>query len=169
MSKLFVSLLVGSVFCCAAPFKKGNEVRKSDEAFLSMAAEADMTIAHIGKEAQDRGATEKIKDFGKTLVQDHTSDYESLTALAAKTGDAIPKGIDRVDDRTIAAIDRYKGKTFDHAFLTNESAEHQKLIRAFKEEAMHGSNPAIKAYATKALPTIEKHLHDAQDLLKQSI
>jgi putative membrane protein len=134
-----------------------------------MAAEADMTIAHIGKEAEDRGATDKIKDFGKTLVQDHTSDYESLTALASKTGDAIPKGIDRGDYRTVASMDHYKGKMFDHAFLASESAEHQKLIHAFKEEATHGSNPAIKAYATKALPTIEKHLHDAQDLLKQSI
>jgi putative membrane protein len=167
MSKLFISLLIGAAVCCAAPSEKS--AKKSDEAFLSMAAEADMTIAHIGKEAEDRGANEKIKDFGKTLVQDHTSDYESLTELASKTGDAIPKGIDRADYRTAAAMEHYKGKTFDHAFLTNESAEHQKLVHAFKEEAAHGANPAIKAYATKALPTIEKHLHDAQDLLKQSI
>ena len=63
-------------------------------------------------------------------------------------------------------LDRYKGKTFDHAFLTHESMEHEKLVRAFKEEAEHGTNPDIKAYANKALPTIEQHLHDVQDLLK---
>ncbi len=163
MTRSIVSILIGAGLCCAAP------VKNSDASFLAMAAEADMTIAHIGKDAEDRGASEKIKEFGKTLVQDHTSDYENLGALAAKTGETIPKGIDRANDRTILAVDRYKGKTFDHEFLTNESAEHQKLIQAFKQEALHGKNADIKAYATKALPTIEKHLHDAQDLLKQNI
>jgi len=167
--KMIVLGVISSGVFCVAGYAKTATSKQSDASFLAMAAQADMTIAHIGKDAEARGANEKVKDFGKTLVQDHTSDYESLTNLAAKTGETIPKGIDRTNDRTIAAVDRYKGKTFDHAFLTSESAQHQKLIQAFKEEATHGSNPAIKAYATKALPTIEKHLHDAQDLLKRSI
>jgi putative membrane protein len=117
--------------------------------------------------AEERAATDKVKDFGKTLVQDHTSDYETLTSLASKTGDSIPKAIDRENDHMIAALERYKGKEFDRTFLMRQSAEHERLIRAFKEEADHGSNADIKAYANKALATMEWHLHDAQDLLKQ--
>ena len=166
-NKLIISGILGFAVCCLPAYSKEPAKARSDGAFLAMAAQADMTIAHLGKDAQDRGATDKIKDFGKTLVQDHTSDYQSLTELATKTGETIPKGIDRQNDRTIMELDRYKGKSFDHAFLERQSAEHEKLVHAFKEEAEHGTNPAIKAYATKALPTIEQHLHDAQDLLKQ--
>ena len=126
-----------------------------------------MTTAHIGKMAEDRATNGTVKDFGRTLVQDHTSDYQQLCALAMKTGEAIPTGIDKQDDRGIATLERYKGKMFDHAFLTRETAAHEELLHAFKREAEHGSNPAIKDYASKALPTLERHLHQAEDLLKQ--
>jgi putative membrane protein len=139
----------------------------SDSSFLAMAAQADMTMAHIGQMAEERGANGKVKEFAKSLVQDHTNDYRSLSDVAMKTGDSIPKAIDKKNEITISALDRYKGKAFDHAFLERQSAEHEKLITAFKHEAEHGSNPAIKDYANKSLPTIERHLHDAQDLLKK--
>ena len=37
--------------------------------------------------------------------------------------------------------------------------------KAFKE-ADHGKNPDIRAYASKALPVMEQHLHEAEDLVK---
>ena len=132
-----------------------------------MAAQADMTIAHIGQMAENRAATDKVKNFAKTVVQDHTNDYWELTGVAAKAGDQIPKAINGQNARVIAALERSKGKAFDRDFLNRQSAEHERLISAFKLEAEHGSNPVIKDYARKALPTIERHLHDAQDLLKQ--
>ena len=165
-NKIMLSLIAGAAVCCLPAFPKTSSTT-NDAEFIKMAAEADMTTAHLGRDAQDRGATDKVKDFGKTLVLDHTTDYQSLTQLAATTGETIPKAIDNRDDRSIASLDHYKGKTFDRAFLNHESVEHEKLIQAFKTEAEHGQNSAIKAYATKALPVIERHLHDAQDLLKQ--
>jgi putative membrane protein len=132
-----------------------------------MAAEADMTLAHLGQMAENRAATEKVKDFAKAVVQDHTNDYWQLTGVAAQAGDTIPKAIHGQDERIIAALGRSKGKSFDRDFLNRQSAEHERLISAFRLEAEHGSNPTIKDYARKALPTIERHLHDAQDLLKQ--
>jgi putative membrane protein len=132
-----------------------------------MAAEADMTIAHIGQMAENRAAANKVKDFAKTVVQDHTNDYWELTGLAAQAGDRIPKALSGQNERIVATLSRTHGKAFDRAFLNRQSAEHERLISAFKEEAEHGSNPAIKDYARKTLPTIERHLHDAQDLLKQ--
>jgi putative membrane protein len=131
-----------------------------------MAAEADMTTAHLGQMAESRAASDGVKDFGKKLVQDHTNDYTELSQLAAKLGDSIPKGIDSVDNREIAKLDRYKGAAFDRAFLAHETVEHQRLVSAFKQEAEHGNDPAVKAYAGKVLPVIESHLHDGQDLLK---
>ncbi|MGA8594169.1 MAG: DUF4142 domain-containing protein [Bryobacteraceae bacterium] len=145
---------------------RAADVSKGDTEFLKMAAEADMTTTHIGKMAEDRAATTEIKDFGKKLAQDHTSDYQQITELAAKTGAEIPKGIDRLDDRRIASLDKLKGKAFDRTFLTQETTEHERLVNAFKQEAEHGNNPDIKDYASKALPVIQGHLHDAQDLLK---
>jgi putative membrane protein len=138
----------------------------SDREFLQMAAEEDMTAANLGKLAEERAAETGVKDFGKTLVRDHTDDYRRLCALATKIGQPIPKGIDRHDNREIDHLDAYKSKVFDREFLLHETLEHQKLIATFQREAEHSGNPEIKAYASKALPVIEAHLHEAQDLLK---
>jgi putative membrane protein len=167
LKTLFLAALAGAVVYCGLAIAKPPMSPHSDAAFLATAAEADMTMVHIGKMAQDRAATSKVKDFANTLVQDHTSDYQRLTQLAAKVGDTVPKAIDERDRRVIAELNHRQGKTFDHAFLMRQSVDHEKLIDVFKWEAEHGSNPDIKAYANQALPTIERHLHDAQDLQKQ--
>ena len=161
-----VSILSLTGICAASLWAQTGNLSKSDAEFLRMAAEADMTSAHLGQDAEDRAANGQVKDFGKKLTTDHTQDYQQLSELASKTGETIPKGIDRQDDREIASLDRAKGKTFDREFLTHEVTEHEKLVRAFKQEAEHGNNPDVKAYANGALPTIEGHLHDAQNLLK---
>lgn len=170
MSKtLFPAALAGAVVYCSLAIAKPPAGPKSDAAFLAMAAQADMTMAHIGKMAQERAATVEVKDFAGTLVRDHTSDYERLTALAAKVGDSVPKSIDERNRRTINELGQRRGKTFDHDFLNRQSAEHEKLINAYKWEAEHGATPAIRGYASNALATIERHLHDAENLLKQRV
>jgi putative membrane protein len=165
-NKVMISAVCVLAVGCLAAHSKARTTLPSDAAFLAMAAQADMTIAHIGQMAEDRALTGRLKDFARTLVQDHTNDYWQLTGLAATGGDTIPKAINERNERTIASLDRSRGKAFDRAFLLNQSAEHERLIGTFKLEAEHGSNPAIKEYARKALPTMEQHLHDAQDLLQ---
>jgi putative membrane protein len=167
MPKTLFSILLSATLCSVPLYSKGPLPLKSAAAFLAMAAEADMTLAHIGRMAEDRSANTKLKTFAETLVQDHTGDYQSLSILAGKMGDSIPKAINKANTREILGLGHYHGRSFDHAFLLRESAVHQKLAAAFRREAEHGSNPDIKAYATKALPTIERHLHETQDLMKQ--
>jgi putative membrane protein len=168
MAKTIVLIVLASIgLCCAQLGAKTRAPSQSDAAFLAMAAEADMTMANIGQMAENRAASTKVKDFASKLVRDHTRDYQQLTALAAKIGDTVPKGIDKQNERTIAEVNRHQGKSFDRVFLSRQSLEHERLISAFKQEAEHGSNPDIKAYANEALATIEGHLHDAQDLIKR--
>jgi putative membrane protein len=165
-TKTILSILSGAAICVVPLCAQTGAVNKRDAEFLKIAAEADMTTTHIGKMAEDRATADGVKDFGKKLAQDHTSDYNKLCEFAAKTGESVPKAIDKQDDREIAALNRSKGKAFDRAFLAHEAVAHEKLMKAFKQEAEHGDNPDIKAYANKALPVIESHLHDVQDLRK---
>jgi putative membrane protein len=162
---LLPSLVVAGVSLLPLYGKTPASTNK-DAAFLRLAAQADMTTAHLGQLAQDRAIRDEIKNLAKTLVADHTSDYRQLTALSMQTGDAIPTAIDKANNREIEAIERYKGKMFDHEFVLNQTAEHEKLFKAFHYEADHGTNPDIKAYASKALPAIERHLHDVENLRK---
>jgi putative membrane protein len=41
--------------------------------------------------------------------------------------------------------------------------DHQRALAAFKREASAGRDPDVKAYASRMIPTLEKHLKLAQD------
>lgn len=157
---------IGLVGVAAAGLVYAGSLTKADEQFLNMAAKTDMTEAHEGQLAQDQAMRSDVKEFGKTLVQDHTDSYHQLSELASKAGVSIPKGINSAKVQTIVQLVHLKGANFDRQFAQDEIAAHRRAIAAFKHEAEHGQDADVKAYASKMIPVLEKHLHLAEDLAK---
>ena len=155
--------------CCTAFFSVPFVVRaatlsKTDMQFMKMAGEANMTEAHIGQMAEKQAADQGIKDFGKKLSADHTTSYEQLTVLANKTGETIPKAIGH--DKTIDRLASLKGKSFDRAFIQDEVQSHKAAVAAFKNEAEHGEDADVKAWANSMVPILEGHLQTVENLAK---
>jgi putative membrane protein len=160
-----------SAACCLALLAAGAaanaaSLSNADRQFMIMAAKTDMTEAHEGQMAEEQGNHANVKDFAKTLVQDHTKSYEHLTELAAKTGVFIPKGINAAKDRSVEQLAHLKGERFDRQFTKDEIADHRQAIAAFKREAARGRDADVKAYAAKRIPVLEKHLHLAEECAK---
>ena len=70
---------------------KSADLSSADKQFMTMAAEANMTEAHLGEMAESQRATRVFKAFAQTLVQDHTKAYRELLNLSDKTGEKIPR------------------------------------------------------------------------------
>ena len=138
----------------------------ADKQFLVMAAKTDMTEAHEGQMAENQANRADVKSFGQTLTQDHTQSYTELTALAAKTGVEIPKGIDIAKDHTIEQLMRLKGNQFDRQFTQDEVAAHRHAIAEYEREEKMTQDPDIKAYAEKMIPVLKKHLQLAEECEK---
>ena len=160
-------MLAGACLCMSAlPLAAQTGLNSTDKQFMTMAAQADMTEAHLGQMAQAQGTDADFKNFGQTLTQDHTKAYEELSVLSGKTGESIPKGIDVGKDAAIRQMTKMKGRSFESTFLRHEIQDHERVLAAFKHEAAHGQNADVKSYAQKMLPTVEEHLHEAQKLAK---
>jgi putative membrane protein len=56
------------------------------------------------------------------------------------------------------------GAAFDRGFIAAQVTAHQNAIALFEKEASGGSDPDLKAFAAKQLPTLRAHLKQAQDL-----
>ena len=156
-------------FYCAALFSMPCVVRaatlsKTDIQFMKMAAKANMTEAHLGQMAEKQATDQGVKDFGKKLSADHTTSYEQLTVLANKTGEPIPKAIEH--DQTIDRLATLKGKSFDRAFIQDEVQSHKAAVAAFKNEAEHGEDADVKAWANSMVPILEGHLQTVENLAK---
>ncbi len=138
----------------------------TDKQFMVSAAKTDMTEAHEGQMAENQGRSDDVKNFAKTLVQDHTNSYTQLSELAAKEGVAIPKGINASRDPSIRYLVHLTGQRFDQAFAKNEITAERQTIAVFKREAAHGKDAEVKAYATKMIPVLEKHVQLAEACAK---
>jgi putative membrane protein len=158
----------GALLCAVSfqIFAQPNTISNADKRFMEMAAKSNMTEAHLGQMAESVAPNSGLGRFGELLVRDHTKAYEELTALSTKTGEHIPVGINTAKDAAIQQLSKLKGTAFERRFLQHEIQDHERTIAAFKGEAEHGQNPDVKAYAQKLLPTLEEHLHKAQDLAK---
>jgi putative membrane protein len=157
--------------CCAAAFcvpviLSGATLSKTDTQFMKMAAQVNMSEAHIGQMAQTHASAQSVKDFGKTLSDDHTTSYEGLSVLANKTGEEIPKALAK--NATVTRLDHLKGKSFDRAFMQGEVQSHKTALAAFQKEADHGDNPDVKAWAQSMIPKLQGHLQTAENLEKQA-
>ena len=159
--------------CCLALFAGSGiataaTLSKADQQFMTMAAKTDMTEAHEGQVAEEHANRADVKDFAKTLVQDHTNSYEHLSQLAQKEGVSIPKGINVAKDPSLKQLVRLKGDRFDNVFARDEIAAHRRAIVVFRREAEHGGNADVKAYAGEMIPVLEKHLRLAEQCAKDA-
>jgi len=167
MQKGNVLLGAGSlVLVAAAGIAYATSLSGADRQFLTAAAKADMTEANEGQMAENQAARADVKDFGKTMVQDHTDNYSRLAALAAQDGVSIPTGIDTAEDRTIRQLVHLKSASFDRVFTADEIAAHREALAIFKREAEHGQATDVKAFASATIPVLEKHLQMAEACAK---
>lgn len=153
-----------SVLLCSCFVAVPLMAQTAPQEFVDFAAQTDMTEAHLGQLAQDKGESQAIKDYGQMLVTDHTNDYNQLTAVATKDNLNVPKGIDKKHWEMIAPLEKLKGAAFDRKFEQTMITGHTAAEATYKKEAADGTNTDIKAYAQQAAPVVQKHLDQAKDL-----
>jgi len=139
----------------------------SDQQFVEFAAQTDMVEANLGQLANTVADSQEVKDFGQTLVTDHTSDFEQLKTAAQQAGLNVPSAIDAKHNKAmIDPFQKLKGAAFDKKYVQEMVAGHTKALETYKKESEDAENPAIKSYAATALPVLQKHLDSAKELAK---
>jgi putative membrane protein len=139
----------------------------TDQQFIDFAAQTDMVEANLGQMAASVGASEEVKNYGQTLMSDHTTDFNELYKVAQQANLTRPDAIDAEHDKAmIDPFQKLKGAAFDKKYIHEMVAGHTKAIEVYKKEASDAQNPAVKTYAEQALPTLQKHLDNAKALEK---
>jgi putative membrane protein len=158
----------GLILCCSSGEGQTANLSRADKQFIDIVATTDMIQAHEGQMAENQAHRADVKDLAKALIQDHTDSYAHLTELAAKSGVSIPTGINAARNREIRQLVLLKGARFDVQFDRDEILDHRRVIAVFKREAAHGQDADVKAYATKMIPILEKHLNLAEQCARQA-
>ena len=172
--KLFSTKTWCAAICCTtiscvmlstpASAQNAGASATTDQAFVNLAAQTDMTEANLGQQAANKAAAQDVKDFAQMVVTDHTNDYNTLTAVAKKAGLTVPTGLDAQHEKMAAQFEKLNGKAFDRLYAKDMVAGHEAAIAAYDKESRAGQNADVKAYAQGDIATLEKHKAAAHKL-----
>jgi putative membrane protein len=135
---------------------------EANQAFMKEAIQGDLAEIQMGKLAQEKGASEQVKQFGQRLESDHRAHLEKATPLAQSLGVTPPTEPNAHQKTTYDKLSSLSGPQFDRQFAKNMVKDHRKDIKAFQREGRK-AGPAAD-FAKQTLPTLEEHLKLAKSL-----
>ena len=135
-----------------------------DSTFAMKAASGGMTEVALGKMATEKGSNQAVKDFGQKMVDDHSKANDELKALASSKNMTLPTAPNAKDQATIDKMSKLSGAAFDKAYTKDMVMDHKNDITLFQKEAMSGTDPDVKAFASKTLPTLQEHQKMINDI-----
>jgi putative membrane protein len=136
----------------------------SDAQFAKKAAQGGMAEVKIGQLAQDKGTSDSVKKFGQRMVEDHSKAGDELKKAAAQENITLPDDVSAKDKATYDALSKLSGAAFDRAYARDMVKDHEQDVADFNKEASGGQKPAIKDFASQALPTLQDHLQQAKEM-----
>ncbi len=129
-----------------------------DMHFYKSLAAGGLAEVRDGQLAQDKGADQKIKDFGAMMVKDHSAANQELMALAQSKGVTLPTSPAMTAHSTKMQLDALSGATFDKAYVKGQIKAHKGTVALLQKEIASGQDAQARAFAQKVLPTVQSHL-----------
>ena len=136
---------------------------KTEKEFISDAIKGDNSEIAMGQLAVDKGGSDPVKAFGRTLIDDHSKAKAQASTVATQIGVSPSDAMSSDAQRAMTKLQKMSGHEFDEEFARVMVEDHQKDIAEFKKEAASGHGP-VQQLATQTLPTLEKHLQMAKSL-----
>jgi len=133
----------------AAP--KGG-LSAQDNQFASAAAKGGMMEVAGGKNAEKHAQNADVKQFGNRMVTDHSKANNELKAIVTKKGLKLPGG---------SGAPKWSG---DKAYMDMMVQDHTNDLAEFKTEASKGSDPDLKAFASRGEKMVAEHLKLAKQI-----
>jgi putative membrane protein len=159
--KLSAILLGAALFAVPA-----TAFADSPQNFLRDALQGANSEIMLGRLAQDRAATQGVKDFGRTLENDHSQARNEVLQVGRRYGIRFNRDTSWDAQQLRDRLQGLRGREFDRVFINTMVQDHQADIAKFRDQARerHG---AVSRLAQSQLPTLQQHLDIAQNLDRQ--
>ena len=129
-----------------------------DRDFLMDAAMGGLMEVELGQLAAQKGTSDAVKQFGQRMVDDHGKANTELMTLATSKGLTLPTTLDDKHRAQVTKLSAMSGADFDRAYSKMMLKDHEKDVSEFEKQSMKGTDPDVKAFASKTLPTLQEHL-----------
>ena len=137
-----------------------------EKRFVKDALVGGLTEVELGKLAVDKASSDAVKQFGQKMIDDHSKANAELKEIATKEKIEVPDSLDSKHQSRVEKLSKLSGADFDKAYIKDQLKDHQQDVREFQQEVKSGTDPDVKSFASKTLPTLEEHLSMVKELDK---
>jgi putative membrane protein len=141
-------------------------VDNSTSEFMTKVADVGMTEVKLGQMAQDKGMSQRVKDFGAMMVKDHTAAGDELKSMARQKNVTLPETMSNDHQNKADDLNKKTGKDFDRAYMKAMVDGHQSTVDDFEKASKNTKDADVKAWVDKTLPTLKMHLDSAKAIRK---
>jgi len=165
---LLSASVAAAVLCTAAAETKA--AAPTDPQIAMIAVTADSIDIDAGKLAAQKSSNPKVKEFAEMMIRDHTSVNKKATALAKKLNvtpeeSDTSRSLKSDADKTMAKLHGLSGAEFDKAYIDNEVAYHEAVIKTVTDTLIPNTkNAELKGLLESAGPIFNSHLTHAKEL-----
>jgi putative membrane protein len=142
----------------------GATLSKSDRDFVDKAALGGLLEVKLGQLAQQKGESQDVRNFGKRMVDDHSSVNSRLEEIAGRKGLKLPRELDDKHRERVDKLSKKTGAEFDRDYIKRMVDDHQDDVDEFEKAARDAKDPELKSFASATLPTLREHLSLAKQI-----
>jgi len=139
-----------------------NTIDQETADFMVKAADGGMEEVQMGKVANEKAVSQRVKNFGAMMVEDHSKANDELKGLAAQKNVTLPKEMADEHKKDIENVQKKTGKNFDKEYIEMMVDDHQKDIDEFEKASKNTKDTDVKMWVDKTLPVLRKHLDSAK-------
>jgi putative membrane protein len=136
----------------------------ADSGFLHEAAEGGRMEVELGRLAADRAESQRVRDFGRRMVEDHSRAGDDLGELIRGKGGQPPDALGRASRDEVTRLGNLTGVRFDREYMRMMVEDHDKDVTAFEHEASGGRDAAARGFASSTLPMLREHQRLAREI-----
>jgi putative membrane protein len=161
-----VAAVIGVASAAASGYAaEAGTLSSKDKSFMKKAAQAGAAEIGAGTLADSNSSNDQVKNFGREMVKDHTAAANELSQIAQAKGVTLPGEPDGSHKRLLKKLGKEGSPKFDKTYASKAGVDdHKDAVKLFTDEANHGKDADVKAFAAKTLPTIQHHYQMAQEL-----
>ncbi|MGC5075808.1 DUF4142 domain-containing protein [Agrococcus sp. DT81.2] len=134
------------------------QVSDQDTTWMQAAHQSNLAEIAAGTSAQERGASDAVREMGAQLVTDHQTLDANLTAAATELGVELPAEPTPEQQAALQQVEANTGEAYDTAWIASQIDGHRASLAATDQEIASGSDAAVIALAQAARPVIQGHL-----------
>lgn len=140
-------------------------VATADQRMMRDLAQANLAEIETGRMAQEKAASDQVRQFGAQMVEDHRKALTELQILATTKNVELPSEPDAKHKLIAAGLKPLSGDTFDKQYMRMVGInDHKQTLEKLQRVQRETGDSDLRAYAAKTIPVVQKHLAHAQSI-----